>query len=558
MADPTPPSQGARLRGVALLASLPLAVIQLAVLAVLLIVGGIRGDLIPGRGPWLLVPSALLLAASLTAVLLQRRPYRLPRFGFLLAHLAPLLLLSGLLLDGWAGARREAPLASLLGTEGLRLEHANRLRVEGADIPPQPLVVTAHPLKGRSLGQRKPEEGTSWHPRGLEAEVRFGRLLAQAVDRGGWVEDPTAPGNPALRVLLGLGEPEPRVGLLRLADPEAAARLSPDGSFEVRLVERFDPAEARATPKLRLELPEGALEHPADPGQPWALPGFTLRVIARHGSFPPHLARMAPALRTLPGAWTELSLETTDGQRALLLVSARHPELCDRLNASALPPGARLRILEPAVERQVLFDRAGNRILLLEGGHLWREAPLTLGQPFVVAPGRSVTPVAHLAHARWAPDFSPLPDGLDHPEARTAVQVTVRDERSGHVAHGWLEAPGPGEPARAEAFFGRLALALHPAEPSPQDLKTTVVLEDPAGRVLGRAALAGGHPVTLGPHTIRAATVPGETGPVLGLRAERRPGLPLLGAGSVLLLLGLAWMFFLKPWLKSRAAGGTP
>lgn len=555
MAGSPAPSQGPRFGG---LASLPLAVAQFLVLALLLVVLGARGDLVPGRAPWLLVPSALLLAASLAAVLLQRRPYRLPRFGFLLAHLAPLLLLGGLLVDGWAGARHEAPLAALLGAQGLRLEHGDRLRVEGVEVPPQPLVVTAHRLEGPSLGQRKPEEGTSWGPRGLEAEVRFGRLLARAVDRGGWMEDPAAPEHPALRVLLGLGEPEPRVGLLRLGDPEAATRLAPDGSFEVRLVERFDPAEPWAAPRLRLELPEGALEHPADPGRPWALPGFTLRVIARHDAFPPHLARVAPALRALPGSWTELSLETTDGQRALLLLSARHPELCDRLNASALPPGARLRILEPAAARQIVFDRAGNRILLLEAGRLRREAPLALGQPFVVAPGRSVTPVAHLAHARWAPDFTPLPEGLEHPEARTALQVTVRDERSNQVAHGWLEAPGPGEPARAEAFFGRLTLALHPAEPSPGDLKATALLVDAAGGALARAALAGGRPAALGPYTVRAAAVPGEAGPVLGLRAERRPGLPLLGAGSVLLLLGLAWMFFLKPWLKNRAAGGPP
>lgn len=560
MADPAPPSQGPRPRGPVSLASLPVAVAQVLVLGLLLIALGGRGELAPGRAPWLLVPSALLLAASLGAVLLQRRPYRLPRFGFLLAHLAPLLLLGGLLVDGWAGERHEAPLASLLRTEGQTLGSGHRLRVDGIQLPLQPLVVTAHGLKGptRLQGQRKPEEGTSWKPRGLAAEVRFGRLLSRAVDRGGWVEDPSAAENPALRVLLGLGEPEPRVGLLRLRDPEAAARLAPDGSFEVRFVERFDPAEPRATPLLRLELPEGALEHPADPGQPWALPGFTLRVIARHDAFPPHLARTVPALRALAGTWTELSLETADGQRALLLVSARHPELCDQLNASALPPGARLRILEPAASRQVIFDQAGNRILLLEGGRLRREAPLTLGQPFVVAPGRSVTPVAHLAHARWAPDFTPLAEGLEHPEARTALQVTVRDAASGHVAHGWLEAPGPRESARAEAFFGRLALALHPAEPAPGDLQATATLADAAGRVFAQARIAGGRPVALGPYTLRAALVPGEAGPALGLRAERRPGLPLLWAGCALLLLGLAWMFFLKPWLKHRAAEGTP
>ena len=126
------------------------------------------------------------------------------------------------------------------------------------------------------------------------------------------------------------------------------------------------------------------------------------------------------------------------------------------------------------------------------------------------------------------------------------------------MAHGWLEAPGPGEGARAETFFGRLSLALHPAEPAPKDLKATTILVDAAGRILARKTLHPGRPVALGPYTVRAATVPGETGPVLGLRAERRPGLPLLGAGSGLLLLGLAWMFFLKPWLKLRHPGGTP
>lgn len=558
MADSAPPSPGSRLRGPAFLTSLSLAAVQLLVLGLLLMALGGRGDLAPGRAPWLLLPSALLLAATVGAVLLQRRPYRLPRFGFLLAHLAPLLLVSGLLVDGWGGVRHEAPLASLAGAEGLRLEKGGRLRVEGIQLPPQPLVVTAHRLEGRIRGQRRPEEGTSWKPRGLAAEVRFGRLLPRAVDRGGWAEDPTAPENPALRVLLGLGEPEPRVGLLRLRDPEAAARLAPDGSFEVRFVERFDPTEPREGPRLRLDLPEGALEHPAEQDKPWALPGFTLRVIARHDAFPPHLARMAPALRALAGTWTELSLETADGQRALLLLSPRHPELCDRLNASALPPGARLRLLEPAAPRQVAFDRAGNRILLLEAGRLRREAPLVLGQPFVVAPGRSVTPVAILDHARWAPEFSPLAEGLEHPEARTALQITVRDERSGRVSHGWLEAPGPGEPARAEPFFGRLALALHPAEPAPGDLKATAILADASGRALAQARIADGRPVALGPYTLRAALVPGEAGPVLGLRAERRPGLPLLWAGSGLLLLGLAWMFFLKPWLKNRTAGGAP
>jgi len=553
------PSTGSR-RGLAALASLPSAVAQILALGLLLIVLGGRGDLAPGRAPWFLVPSALLLAASLGTAILKRRPYTAPRFGFLLAHLAPLLLVGGLLVEGWSGERHEAPLASALAPEGQNLGRGLRLRVEEIQLPPQPLTVTARPAEGpnRLLGQHPPKEGTSWKTRSLGAEVRFGRLLPRAVDRGGWVEDPDAPEDPALRVLLGIGEPEPRVGLLRLRDPEASARLAPDGRFEVRFVERFDAAQPRDTPRLRLEMAEGALEHPADPARPWELPGFTLRVGARHSSFPPHLARTAPALRELQGPWVEAQLVTADGQRALLLLSARHPELCDRLNASALPPGARLRLLEPVVPRQVVFDRSGNRILLLEEGRLRREAPLVLGQPFVVAPGRSVTPVAHLAHTRWAPDFTPLPEGLEHPEARTALQVTVRDAASGRVAHGWLEAPGPGEGARAETFFGRLSLALHPAEPAPKDLKATMILVDAAGRILARKTLHPGRPVALGPYTVRAATVPGETGPVLGLRAERRPGLPLLGAGSGLLLLGLAWMFFLKPWLKLRHPGGTP
>jgi hypothetical protein len=381
------------------------------------------------------------------------------------------------------------------------------------------------------------------------------------------VENPLAPADPALRVVLGLGLPEPLVGHLFARSPERSRQDEPGGRFAVVFLERWDdallatlrPAPPRAE-KLALTIEGRTLEHPGQTGATWQLPGFSLRV-AR--VFPDFAIRKGPdgepeacTLSLVPREpWAQLDLVQAGGATARLLLSARNPAVSDRLNAASLPPGVTLRYLREGEETQgrfVVFTAQDQRVRLLEAGRVVRSEPMELLRPFIVARGLSVTPEALMPHAE--PVFAANPEPA-RPLAvpRPVLQVGVTGPGGGTREERWLEAGGPGRPAREATFAGGLALSYRDPLPDPALCRSELVLLDARDRELARQVVGPGAPLTF--RGLAFHQTPDDSGgpDASTILLVREPGLWLVWAGFASLLAGCAWMFYLKPVLKRRA-----
>lgn len=476
------------------LTGLPFAVTLIGVVAAALLAGLATPSGAAAKVQGFAVRGLLgLLAVAMVLVTWKRRPYPMPRFGFLLVHLAPALVLLGAL----GGAFRPAVVPG------------------GPELPgPFRLFATPRPGPDRPARAYRVQEGliAALPLAGCRVEVE--QVLPNAVATDRVEENPAAPWNPALQVVLGLGLPEPLVGQLFAASRERFRLDEPGGRFAVVFREAWSEA-LLAT--LRPRPPQAELlvldylgktaEASAQPGVPWVFPGFTLTVSRIYPDF-----AVRPGRDGQPEAhsrsdqpkepWAQVELAQLGGATARLLLSAKHPELSDRLNAPNLPPGARLRYLrsgEEAQTRFVVFTREDRQIRLVTGGRVVRTEPLAPRKPFIVERGLSVTADALLDHGE--PAFAP------HPEASLAAQflhpmlrLTLTDLRTGALERHWLEAG-----ATVSCFQGRLDLAYAPAAPT----------------------LAPGRP---------------------------RIAQGLVAVGFAFLLLGCPWMFYLKPWLKRAQA----
>lgn len=90
----------------------------------------------------------------------------------------------------------------------------------------------------------------------------------------------------------------------------------------------------------------------------------------------------------------------------------------------------------------------------------------------------------------------------------------------------------------------------------PKDLHSTLVIADPQGRELARKEVGVNDPLVYdglaflqSPHAARDA----EASAIL---VVDQPGAWIAWLGYALLLVGIGWMFHLKPWLKRRAEAG--
>jgi len=551
-----------------LLTSVRFAVVQ----GLFLVAAALLGSLGVPLGPdpfhslWF---SALLalLAASTLAVTWKRRPYPLARMGFLLVHAAPALVLLGALWGRFQRVRATGALppgvtVDRLGRDGGREPFplpGFGLRLEPDPArPPEPRLYAFSP-GGTAAGVREVRPGAATlMPDGIRVDLL--QVLPDAVETGQVMEDPLAPADPALRVVLGLGLSTPLVGHLFAQGGERSRQDAPSGAFAVVFREAWDdaflatfrPAPARAE---TLELSAGGrtLRHPAGPGASWQLPGFTLRVTHAYPDF---------AVRPGPGGepeaysrsdsprepWLELELAAGAGPPRKLLLSARQPALTDRLNAPHLPAGTRLRYLREGEEGQrrfVVFTRADRQVRLLEDGRLVRTEPLVLRRPFIVEPGLSVTADAILEHTEPVFAANPGP-GPGHP----VLRVRAGDPRNGSAEACWLE-PGTRERPAAPRMLlgGRLGLVYRDRPAGPGERPPDLVLVDSQGRELARGPLAAGQPLEYAGLTFH----PDPDAPWgEGVRVVREPGLGLMAAGFACLLAGCAWMFYLKPVLKRR------
>lgn len=509
-----------------------------------------------------------LLAVSALAVTWKRRPFNLTRMGFLLVHLAPSVVLLGALWGRFEGVRARVRLEPGAAVDQLIPAPGRKpFRLPGFSLRLEPAAGAGGPrlyafTPGAPAAPVLPVGEAGATLAAGRFRVDLAQALPDAVETGQIAENPAAPANPALQVVLGLGLEAPLVGNLFARDPVRSRQDEPGGGFAVVFRETWDdslPAALGPAPPRdeTLELASGGrtLRHSGKAGEDWKLPGFTLKVI-----------RIYPDFAVRPGSdggpeaysrsevprepWAQLDLVPDSGPVRRLLLSARHPALSDQLNAPNLPAGTTLHYLrtgEEAQRRFVLFTRNDQRVRLLEDGRVVRGEPLVLGRPFIVEPGRSVTASALLERAE--PVFAPNPgpaQGAGHP----VLRARVSEPGSGAAEERWLE------PGTEPAWFlgGRVGLGFREPPPGAGAPWPELLLLDPLGHELARKALAPGEDLRLRGFRI-LALAPAPDDP-WGFQVEvaREPGLGLMAAGCACLLLGSAWMFYLKPVLKRREA----
>lgn len=514
-----------------------------------------------------------LLAVSALAVAWQRRPYRPARLGFLLVHLAPCVLALGAFWNGLGGHRtvlEVAPGGEVALPSGHRLRlldleiagrpHALHIyrRPAGRDhLDPEPQVVEARAGSRQALAD----------PR---CELEVLEVLADALLERRFREDPAAAEDPALFLMLGIGvEPAPR-GYLFSRRPGLDRQLEPGGRFAFQFREGWNDSILKEPPAesgyglLRVLSDGRAEERRVRPDLIWELPGWKLAVLAEYPDFavrPGGAGGPEPYSRSrLPKEpWLALDLVPAQGQPRRLLLSANDPKKSDALNAPWLPPGLRLEYRwERSAPRQVVFTRADRTVRLLEHGRVVRRAPLVPGQPFIVEPGLSLLPLELIVHPVEDPLFMAPPDGSEPARPpNPALKVRIR-RGDGTEESRWLEARGPeGEPTRAMALEGRLGLVFRRQDPRPGDLRARLALLDATGRELTRSWASVDSPLVHQDLRHRPTGLL-SAAPGCALESVREPGRRLVLAGWLQLLLGMAWMFYLKPVLKRKERGGTP
>lgn len=474
----------------------------------------------------LLIP----LAAMALTLLWTRRTKRNP--ALLLLTASSLLLAGGSLWNRAAGVRAfqiftvggtSRVFTGVRRADGTTTLPGFRVRMDRLDETPREpafrLETEAGPGAAAGPWSSRVESGQSGNlPGGLRYQVE--RLIPAALPSGQVVEDPQAPENPALQVMLGLGNAEPLVGVLFARDPEGWRRDEPQGRFAVVYRERFEPAllqDLRPHPplsqKLVLTFMGKTLEHPVRPGGVWDLPGFSLTVT---GLYPDlgglrkgkdgqqELFTRSPIFRN---PWLQLQLRQASGAQAPLLLSARPvpgKDYADYLTRT-LPPGMTLRYVPEGEETQgrfVLLTREDGKVRLVEDGRVVRTEALTLNRPFLVEKGLSVTPMARYDRARFEPDFVPDPDvdagaRSGHPVLRLRVWAPA----TGASESRWLVGQGAdGQPVGAAFLGDRIHLVYRPKAPDRRDLSCTLTIEDPAGTELARGTVTSGNPLVYRGH----------------------------------------------------------
>lgn len=392
-------------------------------------------------------------------------------------------------------------------------------------------------------------------------------FLLNAVDQGGIQDNPEAPEHPALRVMLGIGAPEPLIGWLFSRRSLGSRHEEPGGRFSVLYQDTWTPALlASLGPRLpsaeilRATFSGRTLQLPARPGTVWDFPGYRLRVVRAYPDFavrsdaqgnPQPFSKSEQPL----DPWWELALEFPQGESRRVLLSARTPEVTDALNAPNLPQGLTLRYQRVGEEWQhrfVVITREDQRIRLVEHRTVQRLEPLVLNRPFIVAPGLSVTPLQQFEHAETLHAF------VAHPEPKTAARVDrpalrlrVMEPGTGVEKTVWLDGKGREDQPEPQALFnGRLRLVLQPKPPDPAALKPVITVRDAQGRELARYDLGQKSSFVHVGHRFQLAREGAHEPGAVAVKLIREPGLEWLLLGCALGLLGLLWVLVFEPRMK--------
>jgi len=543
----------------------------------------------------------LLISLSTLLVAWKRRPYPLPRLGFLLVHIAPTLILAGGLVGKYGFVRAFNEIHQGEPTDLFwRVKGPNpndwkdayglpgfRLRLDKFQIqtyePEYKLYAYTEP-DGKGGFERNPKsyevkEGMEERLPLTWLRMKMDKVIPDAVDAGGFQEEPKGDLNPALKLQLDLGNGQPVVGYLLAESPAAYRFDEPGGRFAMMVKERFDASLAAqlrphgpSAQKLAMTFMGKTLEHDAKPGTTWSFPAFELKVVKLHPDFPfkqgPDgpvvLDRIPPQLR---GPWLEVQLHRlSDGVDAPLFLCARTPAFSDQANAPILPPGMGmtlhyLREGEESQRRFLVYSLDDTQARLVEDGRVVRAESWAPGKLFTVDKGLSVTVMESLPHAVWNPAFIANPDtqskAPDPDHASPALLVTVSDPDTGKAETQWLAAKNPdGSAAQGTTFFdGRVGLSYHEKDAEPKDFRSVLVVEDKEGHELARKEVSVNDPLIFRGHWFYQSNYDPKDPTVSGIMVVVEPGLWLTYLGFACLIFGALWMFYLKPWLKKRAEG---
>jgi hypothetical protein len=528
-----------------------------------------------------------LLALSMALVAWKRRPYRPSRYGFLLVHVSTSLVLLGGIWGRLDSVKAFAELRTQGTTDTFYRVRGARVLQEPCRLPDfqlrlEKFEVVQHEPEFRLYAFTQPDGqgGFESNPKSFQVREGFtarlplsdcrmevGRLLPNAVDTGTWAEDPAAPLEPALRVLLGLGVPEMSTGLIFAFSEDAWRRDEPEGRFAVAYRDTLDAAQLA---RLRPRAPESesivmgymgrTLLHPVVVGRVWETPGYALTVKA---VFPDFAIRKDASGRPEPYSrsqeprdpWVQALFTVPGAEPKVVLLSARRPEVTDQLNAPNLPEGVFLRYSrrnEEIQSRFVVFTRGDRRVSLVERGRVVRSEPMELNKPFVIQPGLSVTATERLEHAAFRPDFQPDPAEASR-FLRPVVQVAVWDPATGRRETHWLEAFGrDGRPSARTFLGGRVGLIYRQKDTEPRDFRSELVVLDRAGRELARKVVSVNDPLRYRGYWFYQSNYNPDDLTVSGIMVVREPGLWLTFLGFACLVAGLFWMFYLRPVLRAR------
>ncbi len=573
----TPPETATGLAGHLLDSRLHRAVLALAVAAAILGILGERAWIgaLPRApfhagawlgSPWFIGVMALASLSGWFQALRDPAP-SWPRRGL---QLAPLVLLVGLVTGRLMGERVPVDLRVGGTSEALAAAGGLRLRLDSLRTDPRPpafrlAAYTRPDGRGGFEGEPRALDGTV----GAEARIpstpyryKVEMVIPNGLPNGAMADDPKGPENPALHLMLGLGQPNPLEGFLLARDPRRSRFDEPGGRFAVVFRERFEAgllASLKARPPVRerlvLSVQGKALEHEARVGATWELPSFSLKVEALYPDFVAtpgagHQPRFGTRSAAPRNPWLQVRLSQPGGASALLLLAAHPP--ADPSYAQylrdALPPGVELRYVregEDPVDRFVLFTLGDARVRLVSGGKVLREAPLEPRKPFIVEPGLSATPLEIFPRARYEEDWQPHPDPVQATRFENPVaKVKVFDPEQGLVERRWLAARGPEGPRPVAFMGGGLALLYKKREPEPGQLHATLSLLDDAGEARSGGLVEADQPLRparFGILSIHAGRDTSNDPAAYQALVVRDPGRPILMLGLLQLGLGLVF-----------------
>ncbi len=533
-----------------------------------------------------------LLALSMLAVAWKRRPYPTHRIGFLLVHVSTSVILLGGLWGKYGYVRAFNELRT--GEPTNTFYKMKNMRPNPEE--PYPLPEFSIQLNRFTVEQYAPEYklyafvepngkgGFEKNPKayevkqGMKARLPLSKLhfsveqiIPNALDAGEFVNNPNAPENPALRVMLGIGEPQPVIGDLFARRENASRRDEPGGRFAVVYQDRWSTDllnQLRRKPpnaeKIVLTFMGKATTHDAKVGSTWDFPAFSLKVEKYYPDFAVEKDKdgnpQAFSRSTKPvEPWLEVSLREPGGPSRRVMLSARNPRLSDQLNGPNLPKGLRLSYVREGEERQsrfVVFTREDHSIRLVENGRLTRSEPLQINKPFIVEKGLSATAVAALDHAEYLPAFVSHPDPKEALKfERPVMKVKIWDQGSGRSEEKWLDAIGPDGLPRSETFFDQSVGLIYKAKDTePKDFRSELVVLDSAGKQLAKKTVSVNDPLIFQGHWFYQSNYNPDDPSVSGIMVVREPGLWLVYVGFLCLITGIIWMFYLKPVLKKKEA----